>query len=602
MADPARRRSTYDKQPFIGVPGGAGRCVAGWEAAGARLRAHVDTRGARRAVVVVDCYVGTHEREIRAALDTALTPVLTVDPGAALRPEAEIEALAAPYLGGDDPLFGTLSDLELPQLFSPQALAALRHRVEAVTEGIVLVVGCGARLVHPGDVVVYADLARWQAQQRQRAHEIPALGVDNRALEPNLQLKRAYFVDWRVCDRWKLACWEGLDFLLDTNRPGDPRLVEAAALRAGLDHAARRPFRLVPFFDPGPWGGHWMEEVCDLPRDAPNHAWCFDCVPEENSLVLGFGPHRVEIPALDLVLTRPRELLGPDVHGRFGAEFPIRFDFLDTMGGGNLSLQVHPLTAYAREHFGLRYTQDESYYLLDAAGDASVYLGVRTGVDRGEMVAALRAAQAGGPPFDVERYVNRWPARRHDHFLIPAGTVHCSGAGSMVLEISSTPYLFTFKLWDWGRLGLDGRPRPINIDRGVANIQWHRDTEWVRGQLVNRIEPLGEGTGWRAERTGLHERELLETVRHWFTDAVPLDTLDTVRVVNLVQGEEVVVESPADAFEPFVVHYAETFVVPAAVGPYTVRPWGAAVRHECATITASVRPTGGASGPSTPRG
>ena len=74
----------------------------------------------------------------------------------------------------------------------------------------------------------------------------------------------------------------------------------------------------------------------------------------------------MEIPAIDLVLQHPRELLGDDVFARFGAEFPIRFDFLDTVGGGNLSLQVHPLTAYIREHFGMIYTQDESYYMLDA--------------------------------------------------------------------------------------------------------------------------------------------------------------------------------------------------------------------------------------------
>ena len=226
------------------------------------------------------------------------------------------------------------------------------------------------------------------------------------------------------------------------------------------------PFRVVPYFDPGPWGGHWMEEVCDLPHDAPNHAWCFDCVPEENSLLLGFGDVLIELSANNLTFLHPQQLLGESIYRRFGAEFPIRFDFLDTMGGGNRSLQVHPRTEYIRQQFGMDYTQDESYYMLDAGEDGCVYLGLKDGIDREAMIRELRAAQDGGPPFAAENYVNTFPARKHDHFLIPAGTVHCSGRNSMVLEISATPYIFTFKLWGWGRLGLNGRPRPIHMITG----------------------------------------------------------------------------------------------------------------------------------------
>ncbi len=141
------------------------------------------------------------------------------------------------------------------------------------------------------------------------------------------------------------------DFLLDTNDTHVPKMIRGEAFRESLSRVARRPFRVVPYFDPGPWGGHWMEKVCDLPKGSPNYAWCFDCVPEENSLLLGYGEERVEVPAIDLVFTHPRELLGDAVHARFGTEFPIRFDFLDTMGGGNLSLQVHPLTEYIQDKF-----------------------------------------------------------------------------------------------------------------------------------------------------------------------------------------------------------------------------------------------------------
>jgi mannose-6-phosphate isomerase class I len=325
-------------------------------------------------------------------------------------------------------------------------------------------------------------------------------------------------------------------------------------------------------------------------------------VPEENSLLLGFGEgsHAVrdfEIPSLDVVFAHPRELLGDPVHGRFGAEFPIRFDFLDTIGGGHLSFQVHPLTEYIQENFGMHYTQDESYYMLDAEEGACVYLGLKPGVDGQQMIADLEKAQKptteGGAPFDADKYANRFPARRHDHFLIPAGTVHCSGSGSMVLEISATPYIFTFKLWDWNRMGLDGRPRPIHVNHGNHVIQWERDTEWTKKNLVNAVEVVAQGDGWVEERTGLHAREFIETRRHWFTGPVTHDTggvlAGGVHVLNLVEGEEAIVESPTGDFPPFIVHYAETFIVPAQVGPYTIRPHGKSEGMRCATMKAFVR-------------
>jgi hypothetical protein len=360
-------------------------------------------------------------------------------------------------------------------------------------------------------------------------------------------------------------------------------------VRAGLREAAHRPFRVVPFFDPAPWGGQWMKEVCDLDPEPDNYGWCFDCVPEENSLLLKFGETVMELPSIDVVFQEPRNLLGEKVHARFGDEFPIRFDFLDTMDGGHLSFQVHPLTEYIQQNFGMNYTQDESYYILDAGNDATVYLGTKEGIEPDEMVADLEAAQRGEKAFDDERFVNCWPAKKHDHFLIPAGTCHCSGANAMVLEISATPYIFTFKMWDWGRLGLDGLPRPINVGHGVKNIQWDRTTGWVRDNLVNAIQPVAEGDGWREERTGLHEREFIETRRHWFSKPVTHNTNGGVNVLNLIEGREAVVESPTGAFEPFVVHYAETFIVPAAVGEYTIRPYGESEGQEVGTIKASVR-------------
>ena len=331
-----------------------------------------------------------------------------------------------------------------------------------------------------------------------------------------------------------------------------------------------------------------MQEVCDLDPTIPNYGWCFDCVPEENSLYLKFENATLEIPSINLVFAHPRELLGAAVYKRFGDEFPIRFDFLDTMGGGNLSLQVHPLTEYIQQAFGMQYTQDESYYMLDTKEDAHVYLGLKEGIKAEEMLADLDASQTTGR-FDAAKHAGVYPVKKHDHVLIPAGTLHCSGKNSMVLEISATPYIFTFKLWDWGRLGLDGKPRPINIRHGKKVIQWDRTESWVKANLLNQVSVVSTGDGWVEERTGLHELEFIETRRHWFTKPVPHHTGGGVNVLNLIEGREAIVESPTGAFEPFIVHYAETFIVPAAVGAYTIRPFGEGESCRCGTIKAFVR-------------
>jgi mannose-6-phosphate isomerase class I len=578
-------RSNYDKFPFVAA-GTTDECSTGWEAIAARLAPHFG----RHHVVCVECYPGAFVRSVLDELSAHLFAPAIFFSQDCLKTPAELHAILNPLLG-DDRVFGRMSGLSLEDYFDVSKLADMRLALERAADlGPVIVIGTGAALISPpGATLVYADIARREIQLRWRRREIGNLGLNNTEDEFAAKYKCGFFAEWRAADRLKKHLLPTIDFLLDTNQPRMPKLIDGDAFRRVLAQAVQRPFRVVPYFDPGPWGGHWMEEVCDLPRNVPNHAWCFDCVPEENSLLLGFGKHRVEIPAIDLVFSEPRALLGDAVHARFGTEFPIRFDFLDTMGGGNLSLQVHPLTEYIQDEFGMHYTQDESYYLLDAGMGATVYLGLKDNISPIEMVNGLQSAQEDGEAFPAERYVNRWPAHKHDHFLIPAGTIHCSGAESMVLEISATPYIFTFKLWDWGRVGLDGDPRPIHIQHGVANIQWDRTTEWVRDNLINRFETISEGDGWREERTGLHEREFIETRRHWFTNTVLHHTRGGVNVLNLVEGDEAIVESPTGAFEPYVVHYAETFIIPAAVGAYTIRPHGLSEENACITIKAFVR-------------
>ena len=554
----------------------------GWQEILSTLHTRTDARR-----IAIECYPGTLLKPIQLNLVPGLAPDLVLKSTEFILSPLEIEAKFATVMG-DDPVFGRMSLCTLDEFFDGTKIEHARQAAAAIP-GRIIAIGTGATLLlQDWDLLLYVDVARWEIQQRQRRGEAPSLGLDNARSSPQKLYKRAFFVDWRVADRHKDGLYAQVDYWIDGNRPERPAMLGGEQFRKALATVSQQPFRVVPFFDPGPWGGQWMRREFELPDGPANYAWCFDCVPEENSLILRFGNREFELPALTLVHQQADELLGAHIIEQFGAEFPIRFDLLDTMEGGNLSLQVHPLSSYIQEHFGLHYTQDESYYLLDAAPDATVYLGLQEGIDSVEMAVDLRAAQASGAPFPAERYVNVWPARKHTHFSIPAGTIHCSGRNSLVLEISATPYIFTFKLWDWGRLGLDGRPRPIHLEHGLKNIQWNRTTNWVREHLIDQDKTIAAGDCWREEQTGLHSLEFIETRRHWFTGPVHHHTRGNLQVLNLVEGNAAIVESPTSAFPPLTIHYAETFIVPAAVGPFTIRP-SEPTQQPLATIKAYVR-------------
>lgn len=572
------RKSNYDKFPVTMING---NIMQGWS----DIRSVLEGKIKESRILAVDCYTGVYEDELVGELTKISAQIILVRD--LYKPEDMLIQMTERFMT-TDVLFGYVTYLCLTDYFDMEKLEATRKKI-AELDIPVIIIGTGAALVAPEATLVYADMARWEIQQRFRRHEVKALGIDNREEPVSLQYKRGYFNDWRICDHYKDTLFTKVDFWLDTHIAGHPKMIDRETFFCGIEKTASGPFRVVPFFDPAPWGGQWMKDVCDLDRSKQNFGWCFDCVPEENSLYFEVNGVRFELPSVDLVLLKSKEVLGEPVEARFGKDFPIRFDFLDTMGGGNLSLQVHPTTQFIRDNFGMCYTQDESYYLLDAGEDAVVYLGVKNGVDGKAMIDDLEKAQRGEIVFDAEKYVNKIPACKHDHFLIPGGTIHCSGSNSMVLEISSTPNLFTFKLWDWQRLGLDGKPRPINVERGKHVINWNRDTDYVYERLRNHVTRIAEGEGWIEERTGLHENEFIETRRHRFTEPVLHSTNNSVNVFNLLEGEEAVIESPSGAFEPFVVHYAETFIIPACAKEYTIRPYGKAEGKECVTIKAYVR-------------
>lgn len=554
-------KSEYDRFPKTKIKNHKAFC--GYEEIYHELKSKMNNNS----VVVFDYYPGVDEKEVYELIKR-FNFSLEINMHDIFK-DGKTMTEQMKYNLTDDRVFGKMYYGNLVDFIDEEKLEEAQNKIKEQKESVI-VYGVGAGLVSHGDVYVYFDMARWQIQLRYRKG-MANYNVDNYDEDILKKYKRGYFIEWRIADKHKEKCFDCFDYVVDTNAANDPKMISSDTFKISLHQLSKQPFRTVPYFDPGVWGGQWMKEVCNLDKDQPNYAWSFDGVPEENSILFDYDGVTVELPAMDLVLYQPKELLGEQVYSRFGAEFPIRFDFLDTMEGQNLSLQVHPLTEYIKKNFGMCYTQDESYYILDAKEDAVVYLGLKEGIQPTGMISDLESAQKGEIVFDADKYINKFPAKKHDHFLIPAGTCHCSGKNAMVLEISATPYIFTFKLWDWQRVGLDGLPRPIHIEHGKQVIQWDRTTKWVKENLVNATyEVKEEGNDCKIEHTGLHELEYIETRRYTIKNSSLHKTHGTVNMLNLIDGKSAVIEGD---FEPFIVHYAETFIIPASINEYTIKPY-----------------------------
>lgn len=563
--------TNYDLRPQINIKG----CANGFSSYAAianELKTEIIKKNKKNIVLAIETYPGVNHAELETYLFPLLFPNKTIPTDEYAYSVGEVQEKIKDTIT-EDRVLGVLSQYRIEQFFHEESIEKAKKEIKD-TVGLIIVYGIGTTVLSDPDIIVYADLPRWEIQCRYRDENLKNWKTYNAEEDKLRKYKRGYFFEWGMADRIKKNLFKNIDYLLDTTIKKQPTMIDGDSYRKGLAQVAHSPFRLVPFFDASVWGGQWMKEKFNLDPKMENYGWAFDGVPEENSIILNFSGTKIEIPGNNPVFSNPDELLGPKVRSRFGTSFPIRFDFLDTMGGGNLSLQVHPLVEYAQDIFGIHYTQDESYYIIEATERSTIYIGVKNDINKEDLVADLRKAALGDYTFPDEKYINVLPVKKHDHYSIPAGTIHCGGPDTVVLEISATPNNFTFKLWDWNRLGLDGIPRPVHIDHGAANILVERDTDFVLKQLASLadsdFENLSDQDGVKTERTGLHELEFIETHRHWFNESVVIETHESVNMLNLVEGTSVVVESLNGEFDSLLINYGETFIVPESVKQYKI--------------------------------
>jgi mannose-6-phosphate isomerase class I len=564
------RKTTQILAPAVHTPNGGYNLYPGQPIAADQIDLGFATLAQRIAMhesVILDGMGGVMWNDFRGRLTAALAELSLeyewLDVNEALLSESEVNQLIAPFLGGDDPVFGRRNTRPLLDFFAPEKLAELGRRVTAGKRTILY--GTGAALASSKGFLIYVDVPKNEIQFRSRSGIVTNLGA-SRPTAPKPMYKRFYFVDWPPLRQHQADLLPQLDLIVDGQRPDEPALMSGEDFRNGLAQASHSWFRVRPWFEPGPWGGQWMKKkISGFAPETPNLAWSFELISPENGLAFASGNRLLEAAFDWLMFQDHRAVLG-DFAERFGHEFPIRFDYLDTFGGGNLSVQCHPRPTYAAQHFGERFTQDETYYITDCGADAEVYLGFQPGADAKEFRQALEKSFNESSALDIERFVQKHTATKHGLYLIPNGTIHCSGKNNLVLEISATPYIFTFKMYDWMRLDLDGQPRPLNIDRAMENLYFDRQGERIQREFISHRQVLARGEGWELVHLPTHAEHFYDVHRFDFTTTVDGRTAGSPHVLNVVEGPSIILETPGAPSQRFA--FAETFVIPAATGAY----------------------------------
>ncbi|HUI05410.1 MAG TPA: type I phosphomannose isomerase catalytic subunit [Verrucomicrobiae bacterium] len=332
------------------------------------------------------------------------------------------------------------------------------------------------------------------------------------------------------------------------------------------------PYKFVPSLVERVWGGNALRRYGKAVPEGKRigESWEISDRDDVQSVVAN-GPDQGK------TLREQVKLLGAKLLGTNcgkARRFPLLVKLIDARE--RLSLQVHPPAAAARKLGGEPKT--EMWYVLEADSDAHLIAGLRRGMTREKFVKALE--QASSPiahhpspvtshqsPVSLEDCIYRFPVARGDAFFVPSGRMHAIDAGVVLVEIQQSSDT-TYRVYDWGRVGLDGRPRELHVKESLACINFHD----IEPELQSSKEQVRGINGWRrlieCEHFHVHQLDM--------PDIWP-DQCDgtTFHIVTCVDGALSVLSRDGKTER---INVGEFVLLPAALGHYTLKPLATTTR------------------------
>jgi len=306
------------------------------------------------------------------------------------------------------------------------------------------------------------------------------------------------------------------------------------------------PLRFRPIFKQYVWGGRQLESCLGKEiGPEPNYAESWEiCDHGPDQTVVESGP-LAGIGLDRLVAQRGLELLGSH-HPRSG--FPLLLKFLDA--AQTLSVQVHPDDARAARLDPPDLGKTEAWVVLAAEPGSLIYAGLAPGADRDSLAEAIREGTC-------QEQLHRFEPRPGDCVFLPAGTVHALGEGLLVAEIQQASDT-TYRLFDWNRLGTDGKPRALHVEDGLEAVDWNQ------GQIGPQVpQPTG-----RPGVSRLVDCDQFVLDRWQFESPETAGGDDRFHILCVLEGSLTVEHDPAGS----PLRRGQTALLPASLGKVRLEP------------------------------
>ncbi len=528
---------------------------------------------------------GKNISQITKRLEKEGIRVTTINMAGVYKSQKKIEQMIQDCLT-EDKTFGRTFNGKLVDFLDEARLKQLLKRLEKFKQQntrkprVILCFGPGAAckpLMTLYDMVFYRDLTREEIVNRTQKGRVTPLGArgrdaSRRGQPAYLAGKRFHYVDFPVLDRHKKSIQKQIHFYIDDNLEKEPKLIHGAMYDEMVSHLVQGPFQLKAYHDQGVWGGQWLRKIRHLPKDKINYAWAYELMAYHMSVRMPVDDTFIETPFANILDREPDRVMGDQVRRRFKGRWPLRVNYDDCWKGGDMAIQVHPDAFYIKKNFNEPLHQDETYYIVAAEPDAYVYLGLKKNMDMDTFYASVTRAETEGIPFEHRQYINVFPAKEGDLFLIPAGTVHAAGKGCVVLELSTTTDRYTFHFYDYLRPDLNGKLRDIHSTHAfqMARKYPHRVTPWVKQHLIQKPRLLRKGKGWAEYLIGKLEDFVPEVHRFEIKTCLEDNTDGVPHVLSLVKGEGVIIQSRRVPDRKFDLNFTETLIMPAGLGAYSI--------------------------------